>query len=202
MEGKVSGWVKFLLIAFLVVAAAVLGVVVATSYQKVEIGRLETEVTDLKAETVPMRFVVDRRDETSLTVIVKFYDPTNTEVGRLDATLPGQELSVDVLVVPYRDGRLAFPYRLFTNEIAPKDGTPLPQAYGVNGFPVILTQPTNKRQRDAIADIYSVVSTYAEMPAAAFGNAVHEVGKLATFETGVVYKVVVRSSGGVEIMGE
>ena len=78
MEGKVSGWVKFLLIAFLVVAAAVLGVVVATSYQKVEIGRLETEVTDLKAETVPMRFVVDKRDETSLTVIVKFYDPTNT----------------------------------------------------------------------------------------------------------------------------
>ncbi|MCX7025640.1 MAG: hypothetical protein NT080_13645 [Spirochaetes bacterium] len=200
MDGKSSRGLIALLVVFFTVAAILLGVTVVASFQKAEIRELEATVRRLGAESVPMRFVIEERSPDSMSVLVKFYDTAGGEVGQLEAKLPGRELSVDVLIVPYRGAYVAFPYRIFSDSIAPKDGTALPRAYGKGGFPATVPLPTSEKAKAEITSLFNAVASGGPLPVEAFGNAVHEIGKLAAFETGMVYRVVVRPKGGVEIV--
>jgi hypothetical protein len=191
----------------------------AERMQKQRIAHLEGLAERLKSETVPVKFMVLSRDGGQIKARVKLFDLSGKEVTAIEKSWPGSELYVDILLLPFsssgeREGRadewLALPYRLFTDSLPAASGTFLFDAYEVGGFPEVLRGIDWKpAEAAAIKAAYSKARKRAAkgLPAAdssegSFGSAVHEAARIASFEQGVVYKVVCRVKGGVEIAEE
>ena len=96
---------------------------------------LEAVAAGLKAETVPVRFMILGREGGRISARIKLYDLGGNELAVLEKDWPGSTLYIDVLMVPARRDRdsgkaqawLAFPYRLFTDKLAAASGS-LPRA--------------------------------------------------------------------------
>jgi hypothetical protein len=182
------------------------------SSQKRRILYLEGLSSRLRSETTPLKFMVTSREGGEIEARVKFYDLAGREIAVLEKSWPGSELYVDMLLVPSRDSKeeawLAFPYRIFTDKVNAAAGTLLFDAYDSGGFPELLRGiEWSAKERGTIAAAFSAArkKAAAGLPATdaakgSFGSAVHEVSKLSRFEPGIVYKVVCRVKGGVEIM--
>lgn len=184
--------------------------------QKRQIAYLERLSARLTSETIPLKFMVLSRDGGEIKARVKLYDLRGREVAALEKTWPGAELYIDMLLVPVRGGSdaastdswLAFPYRVFTDKLAAASGSVLFDAYDEGGFPQVLAGADwSAKDRAAVSACFAAArkSATAGAPATsaakgAFGSAVHEVSALAKFDIGIVYKVVCRLKGGVEIM--
>jgi hypothetical protein len=200
----------------------------ARSGQKERIAGLEALSARLTVETVPMRFMVVSRDEAGLRARIKLYDLAGKELVLVEKALPGKELYLDFLLSPLpgesgSEARwLAFPYRIFTDELPAAQGVLLLDSYEVSGFPSIYDgqapgdKPLGPGERKALAAVFArarrsggasgKADTAAPVDYAAprheadFGSAVHDVSALSRFEVGVVYKVVCRAKGGIEVM--
>jgi hypothetical protein len=189
----------------------------ADSRQRQRITYLEGLSSRLQAETVPIRFMILSRDGGAIKARIKLYDLAGSEVAVIEKSWPGAELYVDTLLVPLGGDRagsgrgeswLAFPYRIFTDRVSASAGTLLFDAYDGGGFPEVFRGIAwTDREAAALRSVFAAArkEAAAGLPATgsakgAFGAAAHEVEKLAGFELGVVYKVVCRSKGGVEIM--
>ncbi len=185
--------------------------------QKAEIARLEGIADKLRSESVPLKFKILGRGEGGVRVRLRLYDLAGREVALLERTLPGSSVFIDVLLAPLApDSRdagpggsyLAFPYRVFTDELSPASGERLLGAYDSGGFPRVMDGVEwSRAERAAIAEAFrsALASEAAGEPATgssagAFGSAVHEAAGVSRLEVGVVYKVVCRAKGGVEIM--
>ncbi len=184
--------------------------------QKQKITRLEELSARLRSETVPLKFMVLSRDGGEIRARIRMYDLSGREIAVLERSWPGSELYIDILLLPFRsenvgvkaDSWLALPYRIFTDRLAASSGSVLFEAYDRGGFPEVLggigLSPGER------ADIVSSFASARESAAGgspataaakgAFGSAVHEVSELSRLEPGIVYKVVCRIKGGVEIM--
>lgn len=188
----------------------------ANESQKGRIAYLEGLTSRLRSETVPLKFMILSREGGQVRARLKLYDLSGREVSTIEKSWPGSELYIDMLLLPVRsvkggdkaDSWLAFPYRVFTDSVGAASGTLLFDAYGGGGFPEVLRGVAwAPREEAAIAAAFASARRLAAsgLPAAgsvpgSFGSAVHEVSKLAAFEPGLVYKVVCRVKGGVEIM--
>jgi hypothetical protein len=197
-------------------AAGYLWLQYASSSQKQRIVYLEDLSTRLRSETVSLKFMVLSREGGEIKARVKLYDLTGREVAVLEKAWPGAELYIDMLLIPIRssnrsekaDSWLAFPYRIFTDKLGAASGTLLFDAYDSGGFPEVLRgiQWSADEKAAVIAAFASArKSAAAGLPATsaaegAFGSAAHEVSRLSKFDTGIVYKVVCRIKGGIEIM--
>jgi len=116
---------------------------------------------------------------------------------------------------------LAFPYRVFTDSLPAAQGALLLDAYDRSGFPAVFDggafgagesaalKAVFARARKAAAAGEPAAGTVGyeggrgsagSRGSADYGSAVHEVSSLARFEEGVVYKIVCRVKGGIEIM--
>lgn len=192
--------------------------------QKRQISYLEHLSERLTSETVPLKFMILSRENDEIKARVKLYDLSGREVATLEKSWPGTELYIDMLLVPVRSGRgsrdgsrdgsaaadswLAFPYRIFTDKLAAASGSVLFDSYDQGGFPEVFAGADwSAEERAAISSYFAAArkSADAGTPATsaakgAFGSAVHEVSSLAKFDLGIVYKVVCRLKGGVEIM--
>jgi len=189
-----------------------------SSAQKARIARLEDLAGRLEAESVPLKFMIVSREDGSVKARIRLYDLRGREIAVAEKTLKGSSLYVDMLLVPLAssgaDGGsadsswLAFPYRIFTDEVSPASGTTLFDAYDADGFPRVLDGVEwSAAERAAIKSAFKAAreSAAAGEPATAsskgaFGSAVHEAATLPRMESGVVYKVVCRVKGGVEMM--
>jgi hypothetical protein len=190
----------------------------ATNSQKREIAYLEGISTRLRAETVPLKFMILSREGGEIRAKLKLYDLAGREVASMEKAWPGSEFYVDMLLVPVRsesgtekaDSWLAFPYRIFTDTLSAASGTLLFDAYDSAGFPEVFRGAAwGAKDEATIKSAFASARKLASrgLPASdsakgAFGSAVHEVSKLSRFEEGLVYKVVCRVKGGVEIMEE
>jgi hypothetical protein len=188
----------------------------ATSAQKEKIASLEGLSAKLSSETVPMKFMILSRDKGEIKARLKIYDLSGNEVSVMEKSWAGAELYIDVLLIPVKsqksdakaDSWLAFPYRIFTDKVSASSGTMLFDSYDSGGFPEVLRGVTwTTKDEAAIKSAFADARAKAKagLPAAdavkgAFGSAAHEISHLASFEEGVVYKVVCRVKGGVEIM--
>jgi hypothetical protein len=123
-----------------------------------------------------------------------------------------------MLLIPVRSGArggdekpdswLAFPYRIFTDELSAASGTILFDDYASGGFPEVMRGiEWSAKEKSAITSAFSAARKRAAvgLPAtdaakSAYGSAAHEVSKLSRFGLGIVYKVVCRVKGGIEIM--
>lgn len=188
--------------AILVVSVVLLCAAAVLALQKAQIARLETSIRSLKEEIVPLRFMILERDKGGVRARVRLYDLDGQEVDLLEMTWPGSELFIDVSVVPVADRYLAFPRRIFTDRLAPSSGTNLYPRYDRGGFPAIFEGGDFDRSgRRKLEDLFRALKEDGE-PSGSFGSVVHDIARIAAFETGIVYRVVARSKGGLEILEE
>lgn len=177
-----------------------LGLTALTALQKAEIARLEKGIQALKEELVPIRFMVLERDKGLVKARVRMYDLAGNEVDLLEMTWPGTELSFDFSVVPAAGRYLAFPRRIFTDRLAPSSGTNLFPRYDKEGFPAVFEGADFGRLgRARLTDLFQALKEDRE-PSGSFGSVVHDIARIAAFQPGVVYKVVARPKGGIEIL--
>lgn len=191
-----------ILIALLLAAAAYGAFSLVTALQRRRIASLETSILALQAETVPLRFMVTERGGGRLTLRYRLYDLAGEEYAAAELSLQGETLYLDFLALPRGEAWLAFPYRIFTERVAPAAGAPLSDAVMREGKP-----RSHGGGPFGAAELLELGRLYAALIAGepvrgAFGNAVHDLAELRRFELGVVYKVVVRKTGGIEILEE
>jgi hypothetical protein len=185
--------------------------------QKQKIDYLENLSARLRSETVPVKLMVLSRDDGQIKARLKLYDLAGREVSTIEKSWPGAQLYVDMLLLPFSsesgkaeraDSWLALPYRVFTDSLSAASGSLLFDAYDSGGFPEVLggVQWTLK-EKAALKAAYAKARRLASqgLPASdsakgSYGSAVHEVAKLAGFETGTVYKIVSRVKGGIEVL--
>jgi hypothetical protein len=217
-RGRRGSALGILIIAASFAAAGYIWIRYAVSGQKAQIARLEEIAGRLKAESVPVKFMILSREGGNVKARLRLYDLADAEVSVVEGIWPGSTLYVDMLLVPLSaeaakagsagSSWLAFPYRVFTDATSPASGTTLFDAYDGDGFPRVLEGiEWTGAERAAIISAFKSARELAEAgePATAsqkgaFGSAVHEAATLSRLEDGVVYKLVCRVKGGVEIM--
>ncbi len=182
----------------------VVGAFSCTDYQEEKIEKLKSEITWLKKETIPIRFKILSRTPEFIHVGLKLYDADGAEIKYSELKMPGRELSFDFYIVQANGKQIAFPYKIFTDQIAPKNGTLLIPMYDKDGFPLIL----HHQQIDASTTI-ALTDLFAEIKSGEihnrkkqFGSLVHDLDGVRLFEEGVVYKIIIHSKGGIEIVAE
>lgn len=191
---------SFILGAFLVTLGVSIGVCLVIDMQKAKIVSLEAGIVALKSETVPMRFMVSSREGGSLSVRMRFYDLSGVEFASAERVFQGRQLYFDFLVLPFGDSYLGFPFRVFTDAVAAADGFDLGPLVAPSGAP--LTYRGGLFNEASLAEMGTLhESLRAGQPVkGAFGNAVHDVAELGVFELDTVYRIVLRTKGGIEIM--
>lgn len=191
-----------LLVLLLLAAAAYGAFSLVTALQRGRIATLEDSILALQAETVPLRFMVTERRDGRIDLRYRLYDLAGEEYAAAELSLQGETLYLDFLALPRGDAWLAFPYRIFTERVAPAAGAPLFDAVMGEGRP-----RSHRGGPFGEAELLELGRLYAALIAgepvrSAFGNAVHDLAELRRFELGVVYKVVARKKGGIEILEE
>ena len=209
----------------LLVSAVLLAVVLAgllaftVLHRRSIIARLEDRIDLLKAEFVPLRFMVLSRSDAAVSARFRFYDADGAEISSFERSWNGSELSIDSLVVPVGERALVFPSRVFTDLVPPRRGTELFAYYDRGGFPAIFQSAAlDRTARSALTDLFGpgrsaprgaettaaggAASRTDRLLKAAFGSAVHDLKRLRSFEVGAVYALVARTDGGIEIIRE
>ncbi|MCX7655633.1 MAG: hypothetical protein N2Z76_03805 [Treponemataceae bacterium] len=192
-----------------------IGAAVVFWYQKQVIHSLETKIAEIQVTTIPLRFMLMSRSDMEIAARFRFYTPQGKEIASFERSWRGRELVIDSLVVPVGKHHFVFPFRVFTDQIAPRSGTLLFQYYDYEGFPGIFESPTlsaeTRRllsvlfQRLKVSEGLLGTSRDGEVSqrfSKIFGNAVHDIRQLRPFEVGVVYALVVHPDGGIEIVQE
>jgi hypothetical protein len=213
-------------LCFIAAAAAIVGGAYfylgrARAGQGKRIADLESLSARLTAETVPLRFMVVSRGTEGIRARIRLYDLSGKEVALLERTLSGKELYFDFLLSslpPSAGGAgetrwLAFPYRIFTDAIPAVGGILLVDSYDRSGFPAVFdgggfgpgeiaaVEAVFERARKAASAGAPAAGALAGRSGTGeYGSAVHEISSLATFSEGVVYRIVCRAKGGIEIM--
>jgi hypothetical protein len=200
VKRKTPFGLKALIVLLLGVLALLGTLFLLIRIQESDIAALEKSIADMKAESIALRFMVLSRDQGEMTFKLKLYDADGTELSSMQESLPGQSLFIDFVSVPVAGSYLAFPHRVFTEKIAAVDGISLFGLYDSDGFPEVFARSgLDPKALRALKALFGKVKS-GDLPRTAFGNAVHDVKELGSFEPGLIYKVVSRKLGGLEIM--
>jgi hypothetical protein len=219
-----------LLLVFALVAAAVLAV--GGPRKKLE-GKKEKELQELKDVLIPLRFREVERIDNKIKAEFYFYSYLEDDIDRsfmsdvfekeqplnsLTVELDGRELFIDCLRFVEKQGSLfkhdvnwTFPYRVFTDSVAPDDGVLIYGAYDSDGFPSIYDAlDLDAEAKRRASEIFSHIKRYGdlgpedELRKVISGNAVHDLsGEVLRFQAGKWYDLVVHiKKGGVEYVAE
>lgn len=188
---------------------SVLGVVVyfiflKTESQIAQIQKLNDEIEFLKTEYQPIRFKVKDRKNGETTVLVKFYNLEGEEIKKEEFTLEGQIISFDFYVVEFTNGYLAFPYKIFTDEIEAAKGIELFEFYDKKGFPEThYKKNASKIYTKGLKLLFSKLKSHqTDDFENIFGSMVQNNSALAmdNRDIDVWYKIIVHTAGGIEII--
>ncbi len=167
--------------------------------QDKKIEQLNNEIARLKQETVPIRYKIKDYDDTSITVVVKFYDLDSNLINKHSFTMKGTTVSFDFQVVKFQNGHIAFPVKIFTDKIAPEKGIELYKYYEKGGFPeVYYSKSSSKKFNDGIEIIYDKIKNNDIEDLEVFGSMVQNSIPGARKDNDV-YKIIVHTKGGIEI---
>lgn len=166
-----------------------------------EIKRLEAKIQFLKETTSPLQFKIDSLGQNKIFVSVKFLDSDKNQIELKQFALRGEELSFDFIIIKEDERFVAFPYKIFTDEIAPDFGVSLFEMYAKDHFPLIFHYKgidwQSKKRYNELFDIVkndSLIDVNEK-----FGNAVHDIKHIKSFEVGQVYEIICHAKGGLEI---
>ncbi|MBN2443716.1 MAG: hypothetical protein JXJ04_20310 [Spirochaetales bacterium] len=193
---------KILVIFFLLVIIGVSVFFIITSGQKQEIIRLEETIEFLKEETVPIKFKILTKTDSGMTIAIKFYNADKKEINKTEMTLNGKELSFDFITIKAGDRYISFPAKVFTDRIPAREGEKLFSYYDENGIPgVLVYDGIRKELLNNLKVLFKTIKN--DTPGNvknSFGNLVHDIEKISSFKTGIVYKIVVHVKGGIEVL--
>ncbi len=191
------------------------GIYCATTWQDKKIRNLQKQITFLKSEIVPIRFKILDRSNDTIYVSLKFYDLDRNVVFYYDdegqrqefvrIRMPGKEIAFDFIVIPVGGRYVAFPYKIFTDAIAPKDGIILFPYYDRDNFPQIYYSENSTPSFNAGMKTLFMKIKRGDIQdlKGAFGSVVQDVAGVKQFEVGRVYRIVVHpAKGGIEIIQE
>jgi len=168
--------------------------------QDKKIKNLEKVVSNLTSENTPLAFRISERSDSTITLGIKFFDLKMNEIAQTEQTLPGTELFFDFSSFKVNENYLAFPSKIFTNNLAAANGISLYSYYDDHGFPLIYNKDSlTIDYKSDLTEIFKSVKDTVVLDNS-FGNAVHDVEGLKHFETGQVYKILVHTKGGIEIV--
>ncbi len=170
--------------------------------QEQKIADLESRIEELKSEYTPLRFkILDRKNE-NIRVAIKFYNADGKAIQRATKVMKGNELSFDFYVIPIAERYLTFPIKVFTDKTPPEKGETLTKFYDDKDFPAIYeVQNMEKKLRGGLQAVFQrIKNDDFDADDRYFGNMVHDITDLKNYKTGVVYKIVCRTKGGIEVM--
>ncbi len=198
---------KAIIILIFVIGAIIAGVFFIsklTNNQEKKIEKLNDEIAFLKTETQPIRFKVTDRKNGETTVLVKFYNLENKEIGKKEFTMKGTTISFDFYVVKFDNGYVAFPYKIFSDEIQASNGTLLYDFYEKNNFPMtFFKDDASKNFKEGIKALYEKIKAgNIENIDNIFGSMVQNNASATTNnrDIDVWYKIIVHTAGGIEII--
>ncbi len=199
---------KTWLIILLIIAGIGVGVYflfLGTKSQEKKIQQLEQEIAFMKQETTPIRYTILSKENGNITVGVKFYDLDGNQIGKTQRfTMKGNTASFEFYVVKFDKGYIAFPVKIYTDLIAPENGTWLYDYYEEDNFPMVFySKKTTKEFNEGIEALYEKIRTEnIEDLDNVFGNMVQNHPKADTSQANsdIVYKIIVHTKGGIEII--
>jgi hypothetical protein len=175
-------------------------------HQEKQIVKLEQKIHFLKEVTTPIRFMILEKDTGNINFVIKFLDQDNTEFNKDTISIRGQELSFDFYVVPVKDTldrevKVAFPYKIFTNKIAPENGISLFKYYDDEGFPqVFFSKSGDEDYIRLMSELFTKVKNKdTEEIKGIFGSMVQDIRYQNEFMPGKAYEIIVHTKGGIEI---
>ncbi|MDR1429142.1 MAG: hypothetical protein LBI85_02540 [Spirochaetaceae bacterium] len=197
---------RFILVLALLVFFFCLVLGLFLENRKTVIQSLEERLSVLTETTAPLKFMVLSREQGTISARFRFYDTGGKELASFEQSWPGGELTLDSIIIPAGTRFLAFPCRIFTDAVAPGEGTVIFDFYDRDGFPAIYDDPSlDETLRHDLEVFFARARTAAdysddsEPEPGVYGNAVHDLQHLARFEPGVIYTLEYHASGAVEI---
>jgi hypothetical protein len=182
-----------------------------TEGQRAQIASLEDSIKGLKDSQLLARFVIESKQDGLIRFTLRLYDAEGREVNetkpKVDypTSLKGGELMLSFRVFSLKDGktRLFFPDRVFTDEIAPDSGVSLVPYYDLGGIPAIYR--SDSMGQESLEAIFRRSGIFDRVKSGAFegseyGSFVHDMKSLSEFKTGIPYKVVAHTRGGIEAL--
>ena len=193
-----------ILSAMLIIIAGIFIFNTITCKQREKIALLENKIELLKTENIPIRFKILEKEDGKIKVAVKFYDTDGNDIKRIEKTLKGNELSFDFLVFSVKDKHIAFPNKIYTDEIAPDKGENITIFYDKDNFPqVFYFKGIDEDLKAGLSFIFEKIKTNDISPDDKyFGNMVHDVSELKSYQAGKIYKIITHTKGGIEVIEE
>lgn len=193
----------YIIVLLLIVGGALFLLTKVTEIQENQIAVLEDKIEFLKEEHTPLKFKITERDASSLKYVVKFYDADGKMIKGFEHQMQGHELMFDFFLVKVSERFIAFPYKVFTDAIAPDDGVSLiPYYESESGFPQVFyykgIDPELKKALTALLD--DIESGKIHENPEHFGSAVHDLAGIKRFKVNYRYKIVSRNKGGIEVV--
>lgn len=169
--------------------------------QEQKIANLETVIQNLKKETMPLAFQISGRTDSTISFGIKFLDENGNEVSKYQQTIKGRELFFDFFNVKEGNNYLAFPDKVFSDAVSPSQGIDLKPLYEKDGFPMIYqSENISEKVRKSLIDLFATVKSGDAGNRDQFGNAVHDLDGIKTFEPGITYQIITHTKGGIEII--
>jgi hypothetical protein len=210
----------FIITCLLVIAVTIVGGMFVFFCQAKRLAEKTRQLKELQEIFVPVRFRLLEHSDSSMRAEFRFYsmhidniEDTDMEIFSQGkevsppqiADITGNELFIDSVKIPNGDmlhydaeAVWVFPYRIFSDTIAPENAIPIYTWYNDNGFPAIYNALELEEQEKAVLS-----SMYADIRNADTGNALHDMSKVTRFRENVWYDIVVHiKKGGLEIIGE
>jgi len=192
---------KILFSLLLIIIITVFGFFGYFYYQRKNIEKLEIQLYNLMKTQTPIKFKILKKTEDSLYIKVKYYNLEELEIVEKNYTIKGNELAFDFYVFNRNEKHFAFPYLIFSDQVAPSDGIDIANDYNSNGFPEIFDFKEIDRQKfEYLSEKYNQILRKNLTFGEDFGNSVHDIKEFKQFDIGVVYKISVHSKGGIEII--
>jgi hypothetical protein len=215
---------KAIVAVIIILAAGIGGYFVYTSlYQKQEerLAEKERELREIQETFVPLRFRIVERSAATMKVEIRFYSIIVDNIESIDMEvfsvgkevcepytfeLSGEELFIDCMKIP-NGGLLpfapetvwVFPYRVFTDTIAPDNAIALYTRYtGGNTFPLIFDSlDLGAEDKERLSSLFAGIQN------ADTGNALHDMNTIARFRVDRWYDLVVHiKTGALEFISE
>ncbi len=170
-------------------------------YVNKEVQKLENQLYNLTKVYTPLKFkILDKKDGIFF-LKIKYYDLDSNQIAEKDYKIKGNELAFDFYVFAHDEQNFAFPYAIFTDQIAPKDAILIVNDYNSEDFPQIFSfQQIDKKHFEFLSKKYNQLLRKNLTFGNDFGNSIHDIKELKQFEVGVVYKFIVHSKGGIEVL--
>ena len=188
-------------------------------YQQNGLRTLKSGDVELPSITLPLRFTVLSRSDTSISGRFHFYNALGREISSFERSWNGSELYIESLGISLGKRFFVFPSRVFTDSATAKKGTSLFPYYDQDGFPAVFDSPSLSPQtRQALATLFSRLKlsdaffvgnptargvSVKDSPFFSFlGRIQREVQRFRDLEIGVAYSFRAYADGTIEVEKE